>query len=272
MLTRKINSDTEKLYGVLVRERPNTVGLLFYHGIGDCCMFLPSVKKLAEMFPETKFVVLTLDKQVPIFMKLGVFADEYKDDYPCDFIFDIRFFMSPKNTTKNDYCCLVELGIEPVEDGYEYEIKTEMKPIVGVHFQNTCLPDGANPSPEKAKAIWDEIRNCGCIPLEVHFIHGFANPKNKIFDFVDFTTRNISCSIDNLVDYIGICDFFFGVNSGPFFVALRTLGLSRVAMLEKDYLLETVVKSSVRTVNINSDIQNIKKEVNEILCLPLMTE
>jgi len=220
------------------------IGLLFYHGIGDCCMFMASVRALSKDYPNHEFVVLTLDGQHQLFHEFGVAAEAYQSDeaFKGDLIYDVTFPMADgKIQTKNDLCCQLELGISPVTEDYYVQPTNDSK-LVAVHYHNTCLPGGANPDEATAHMVWEVIREAGYIPIEVHFLHAFANPDNIQFNFVDFTTRKMECTIRNLLSVLNSCHKFIGVNSGPYFCALRTLGINNVMMLEKSYTLESVVK------------------------------
>ena len=241
------------------------VNLIFVHGIGDCMMFMPTVEALEKKYPNIKFKVLTIKKQIELFQYSLIEAGEFKRTQILDqhnnmyiendeLFFDVRFPMSEgTNLTKNEFSCLKEIGdITPIE-GYRNEEELNST-IIGMHFQNTCLPNGANPTRDQAKQIWDAVKEAGYIPLEVHFHHDFHNPVNKQFDFVDFTTRKMECNIHNLTTVIESCHRFIGVNSGPYFVALRFLGINNTMMIEKDYLIKNVVKTPCPVLNIKNGI------------------
>ncbi|OYT15645.1 MAG: hypothetical protein B7C24_11970 [Bacteroidetes bacterium 4572_77] len=253
-----------KLTNYILTHKPSRVGLIFIHGVGDNYMFVSSVIALRERFPDTEFIVLCSKRDIPIYTLLGINAQEWTKDKDYDFYLkDITFPMPPKGVTKNDHCCNVELGLG-ITDEYLDILPRSKSFLIGVHFQNTCLPEGANPSEEQAKVIWDAIITSGYIPIEVHFLHPFANPKNHKWDFTTLTCRGLECKIPNLIKIIKSCRMFLGVNSGPYFCALNYLGPNNVIMLEKNYLLRTATKHRMaKAINLRSP--NLKDEVLKCL-------
>jgi len=226
-------------------------------------MFIPVVQAVQRLYPTKKFKVLTIKKQTDLFRYFGVDSDEYVETSPdkirCENgvgYFDIVFNMSDGSQhTKAELCAIAEIGIDPKEVREEYGDRFPISTnLVGVHFSNTCLPNGANPTQENAQKIWQSIEDSGLIPIEINFIHDFYNPVNKLYDFVRLTTRGMPCKIENLAKTLLSCKKFVGVNSGPFFMALRLLGANNVMMLERDYKLSNVVRTNCQTLDIRGDV------------------
>lgn len=256
-----------KLKECLEKNDCKIVDLVFIHGIGDCIMFIPTVKALRNQYPSVHFRVMTIAKQVGLFKYFNIDSCEFKElskDRICfndgELYFVVVFNMSDgSNLTKNEKCCVDEIGID-CYIAEEYSVrKTIESKLVGIHFNNTCLPDGANPTNEIAHKIWKVVEECGLIPIEVNFIHDFHNPVNKMFDFVKLSTRQMECRVENMFNVMLSCRKFIGVNSGPFFSAMMLLGVNNVMMMEKHYKLKHVVRTHVNILDINGSEINIEQ-------------
>lgn len=178
-----------------------------YHGLGDVVMFYPIFRKLQRDFPNCL---------IDFKGRMGQeYFDEIKtNDY--DIIFDI-IFPEPdyKSMSKVEVCCLKEIGI-PFTPEIDYTWKPD-KPlrnnIIGVNF----IVDSnskRNMNYRKAKEVWNLIKECGFIPLEVIFYHPCAKYKSEKYDFVDFTTRGIKAHPETTLNMLSSCAGFIGVNSG----------------------------------------------------------
>lgn len=233
----------KKLAQVIEEVKPKTVCIIFIHGLGDLIMFLNPFQALKEKYPDVSFRLglqkgLSFEDIVPdadfdICSGLDKLAET-----TYDLVALVHFPMSEGQTqfTKGEWCCIQELGIDPVA-GHKL-VKESPKKLIGVHFNITCLPDACNPDEETAKAVWQEIIDAGFIPIETHFQHVFHNPVNKKFDFVDCSVRNAHARISNLTGLMGSLAGFVGVVSGNFHLALAMLPGNRVFFLEKHFKLE----------------------------------
>jgi hypothetical protein len=249
--------------GVFVNERlvelnPGRVLLIFWHGVGDLVMFLPTVDKLKDLYPCVEFKVgvpkgLSYLDLCPDAIELS--GDEVNDDsitakLGFDLVVKITFPMSEGQTayTKGEWCCIHEIGIPPI---WQHGIlKKYRSRLCTVHFQITCLPDSCNPDEIVAERIWNDVLSAAWIPLEVHFEHIFHNPVNKKFRFVDAHVRRCKPELRSLVSLIQSAGAFVGVVSGPFHIAMATLPPHRVLLLEKDFKREHFTKANIRTANV----------------------
>lgn len=232
----------EKLVKHLTPETKRVL-LVFWHGLGDLIMFLNPFNKLKELYPEIHFDLavqkgLSFEDIVPAALLIDGEDMQKLEQQPYDIVAKIHFPMSENQIelTKGEFCCVHELGIDPV-CGHRLVPKRSSR-LIGVHFNITCLPDACNPDEATAKLIWDEIREAGFIPIETHFQHVFHNPVNKKFDFVDCSVRGARATIANLVSLIGDLAGFVGVVSGNFHLALATLQSNRIFFLQKHFKLE----------------------------------
>jgi hypothetical protein len=239
----------QKLAQVIEAESPKRVLLFFWHGLGDLIMFLEPYKALQTRFPKVHFD-LGLVKGIgqedlnPAFIGFTGDVDLEKLDY--DIVAKIHFPMSEGQEilTKGEFCCVHELGIEPVA-GHSIGLCAATNRLVAVHFNITCLPASCNPDEETARKIWEEIRAAGYIPIESHFEHTFHNPVNKKFDFVESTVRKCIPTVAKLAGLIKNSAAFIGVVSGNFHVALSVLPPERILLLEKDFTAPMFTKLPV---------------------------
>ena len=257
----------KKLSAYLDENTPKSVLIFFWHGLGDLIMFLEPFRKLKELYPEIKFD-LALAKglgQEEIYREaLLVEGDETKDfssdrfkEY--DLVVRINFPMNEGQIefTKGEWCCIHELGIEPVWGHTPIESKSR---LVACHFQITCLPDSANVPYEVAKKVWFEIKEAGYVPIETLMKHVFHNPVNEKYDFIDRHLRDIEPSITTLAGVLGSCRAFVGGVSGNFHLALSVLPNENICLLEKDFFAPSFTKLPIKRVNVTNYVSGAVKD------------
>lgn len=242
-----------------LEEKPKRVLLFFWHGLGDVIMFLRPLQRLGELYPDTKFdfaLARGLGQEDIYPDALLVNGDETKDfsserfkDY--DIVARINMPMNEGQAefTKGEWCCIHELGIEPVWGHLPPKIVKNK--LVACHFQITCLPDSANVPYEVAKKVWGEIKEAGYIPLETLMQHVFHNPINEKYDFIDRHIRDITPKVSTLAGIIQSCGAFIGGVSGNFHLAMGLLPYERVCLLEKDFLAPMFTRLPIKRVNVN---------------------
>jgi len=258
-LQRIWEGDKPKLSEHIEKIKAKSVLLVFWHGLGDLIMFLNPFEALTKQFPDVIFDLavqkglgfedITADLQgTKILFIDGSFFKELPLEY--DIIADIDFPMSEGQTelTKGEWCCVHELGIEPVNN---HKLLTKgVNRLVGVHWQITCLPDSANVPYDIAKKVWQEIKDAGYIPMETLMKHPFHNPVNEKYDFIDRHIRDISPKISTLIGIIKNCSHFICCVSGNFHVALSILPPERICLLERDFKTECFTKLPIKRINI----------------------
>jgi len=251
-----------KVADYLIKNSPKKVCLIFWHGLGDVIMFMSPLSKLKALFPGT---------QIDIALQNGVgqeelFPDGLLIDTPneaiegYDYTFQIHFPMSEHLNgayTKQGWCCVQELGIDPVDDYPELENCPSK--LVACHFQATALPDPINPSEETAEQIWKEIIEAGFIPIEAFFQHKYYNPVNAKFGFIDCSIRRAKPSIKTLISLYQRCAASICVDSGNFHISMAVMP-DRTLYLEKEYLVKCYTKQDIAVVDINNYQKGSVKE------------
>jgi len=230
--------------------KPGQKVLILYHcGWGDLLTFMVAFNELKRLYPKVEFSLYLENDQDKIFPSVNKIEEE-----KYDLVFSPNFPMSEgSGLTKVENCCINELGIPPVSG--VIELPKRKSPIVLVHFQATALPNQINCSPEIAKKIWNEILEFGLVPFETHWLHGFANPVNKKYDFINRDVRDCKANLANLIGLVQHSFAFVGVLSGPAMTALSVMP-NHSFILEKDFKLTDYVKQdfvekhSIQRINI----------------------
>jgi len=253
-----------KLVEYLDTGKYKKVLLPCWHGIGDICMFNAPLTYLRHKYSSIQIDVgLANGLQEEAILSGSVllegdWAETVKSsDY--DLVFSCHMpleKLEDTTLTKAEVCCIEELGIPPISG----HLNISRKKIVGVHFSNTSVAWLTNPTEEVAHKVWNEIIEAGCIPVETLFQHAFYNDGSKKFDFVDNHVRTWPARVESLLALIGKCDYFIGVVSGNFHVALSVLPYYNVCLLEKDLKVGHFTKLPVKGIDIKEYKEGTVKE------------
>lgn len=225
----------------------------FGHGLGDTIMFMPIYDALVEAYPDCQIDLYVESGQEEIWKSVPD-----KDAPGYDEVFSLDFPMAiGSGITKPAKCCIDEVGIEPFTA--LAQLPDKASPLVGVHFQGTALPGSVGCPENVAQQIWNEVLECGKVPIECHFEHLFHNPENKKFWFISNHVRNCMANLHNLIGLIRHCGAFIGVASGPWVAALSIMP-ERTLYLEKSHKVETYTDIEAARVDIlNYQSGNIKQ-------------
>jgi hypothetical protein len=227
-------------------EKDQKILIRFGHGWGDTLMFMPILHTLKLRYPDIKFDIYLENGQEEIF-------ESYpnKNNGEHDLVFHLDFPMSEgTGLTKQEKCCQDEIGIEWKQEA-QIPLSPEPSPYVAVHFQGTALPNAVNCPKDVAYKIWDEVIEFGKIPIECHFEHGFHNPVNKKYSFIDRSVRECTANLKNLIGLIQHSFAFVGVASGPFVTALSEIP-ERTMFLENEHKTCDYTKLRIVTVNVKN--------------------
>ena len=246
----------EKLAQEIEKTKARKVLIVFWHGLGDLVMFLPVYNALREAFSKVHFCLavqkgLGFEEIVPWARLID--ADDLRqlDKFDCDLAAKIHFPVETDPAlTKGELCCKLELGINPIAGhGRLPQCKSR---LIGVHFQNTALPDVFNPSKDIAEKIWNEVLRSGFVPIELAFRHVFHNPKNDKFDFIDCTVRRAVPKISTLLGLMGACAGVICAVSGPLHCAISIMP-ERTLFLEKRVPINRFTRLSIASIDVNDE-------------------
>lgn len=234
----------------------------FGHGWGDTLMFMPIFDQLKVDFPDVEFDIYLENGQEEIF-------ESYpnKNNGEHDLVFHLDFPMSEgSGITKAEKCCQEEIGIEyqakfnwgfnsPEEPILRNEtaslrvLPRYESPFVAVHFQGTALPNSVNCPKDIAYKIWDEIIEFGKIPIECHFEHGFHNPVNRKYSFINRDVRDCNANLRSLIGLIQHSFAFVGIASGPFVTALVEMP-NRTLFIQNKHKIKDYTRQDIKTIDI----------------------
>jgi len=260
----------KKVFQILKEEVPKgeKVLFVFWHGLGDILMFLPIYNYFKQQFSK--------DWQFDLCCQPGVGQNLVQDgilemdesvfvkNHHTAFVINFPMNEGMNNgMTKAEYCCNFELGIPSVYLGI-YCPKKVVNRLVGVHLQGTCLPGSTNPDEGFAKALNDDLKKLGYIPIDVHFEHSFHNPVNKRFDWQFRSCRDLAPNILMLQSLIQQCHAFIGVASGPFVLATALMPKSTI-YLQKSHDVSCYLKGFENTLRIGEySLENLKMIMEKI--------
>jgi hypothetical protein len=246
--------DGKKLVEYLDSGLFKTVLLPCWHGIGDIVMFMAPYQYLKNKYPDIKIEVGLAKglQQLNIIPDAVELEGDWEKTVPFSPLYDLVFIchmpLEDANNltkTKAEVCCEQELGISPISG----HLHIPSRPIVGMHFHNTSVGSVANCPEGAAYKIYNEIVEAGCIPLETLFQHGFHNPSNEKFSFVENHCRNWPAKLETCISMISKCDYFIGAVSGNFHLALSLLPYENVALIENRLMAEHFTKFPIKTFN-----------------------
>jgi len=250
-----------KVADYLRREQPRRVCLIFWHGLGDLVMFLTTFHALRHMFPGIQIDIALQNGtgQEALAKDAVLIGNPNKPVEEYDYTFQIHYPMSEHMNgrwTKNEWCCLRELGIDPISSYPRFKRligikRLRGKHMVAVHFQATALPGPCNPTEEVAYEIWREIEQAGFMPIEAFFRHAWHNPVNEKFDFIPEkqTVRGISASIPKLVKLLQSCYASICIASGNLPLSLAIMP-GRTSYLQKEYPIGVYTKKNIISMDV----------------------
>jgi len=235
--------------------------IFFWHGLGDAIMFQEPLAALREQYPGVSFDItveagLGQEDVFPGAVLLSLEeAGEFNQGHvperfqEYDLIAKINMPMSEgqDDYTKAEWCCLTELGIEPV---CGHPFLANIARLVGVHFHLTALPESGNIPYDVAKQIWGEIVEAGFTPIELLMEHKWHNPANEKYDFVDRHIRDWPAEIPVLANLLMLCYAYVGSLGGNFHLALSVKSPKHIMALERDFTAPMYTKEPVKRVNI----------------------
>jgi len=237
------------------------VGIVFWHGIGDCVQFMHILKYLRTTYPKIQIDILLQRNlgQETIFPDC-VFLDDFDhfEDMDYDYIFLVHFPVEGGEITKAELCCQTEIGCPLIWEYAEipgwardsYNAQNYTSRLIGIHYHNTALPTVFNPTAEVAEKIWNEVIEAGFVPMELDFQHVYHNPVNSKFEFIDCTVRLAKATMKNLLGLIANCAGVIAVPSGPLHCAIA-MKPKRVLYLEKGVPVKRFTYWDIPSINVN---------------------
>lgn len=249
-----------KVADYLRKRKPGKVCLVFWHGLGDLVMFMTTLYKLRKMFPNTQIDIALQDGvgQEVLIRDAILIKNPNRPVEGYDYTFQIHYPMSEHmkgRWTKNEWCCMQELGIDPISSYPVFKRLREKdsRKLAAVNFQATALPDDCNPTEEVARQIWNEIKEAGFTPIEALFKHVYFNPVNEKFSFIPekSTVREIKPIVAKLIRLLQACEANISVSTANFHLGMAIMP-ERTMYLQKQFPLASYTKDNVASVDVDN--------------------
>ena len=216
--------------------KPNMKVLLEFghipHGMGDCIMFRSVYQELKKLFPQTVFNLHCRSGQ-------DIFNQITEKDY--DLLFQVTMAQNNGGQSKFRICAEQEFGI-PWNSANQFswklpEVHTDIvlpANVMGLSFQSTSDPAKNLPA-DKARTIWNLVKDVGFIPLEVHFEHNYKKPVNTRYSFIDYSCRDFPASVENCIGVMQQCKGFIGISTGTSCIAASLYPMKTMHLNTKNY-------------------------------------
>lgn len=246
--------------------------LIFNHGLGDFCLFMPLFDALRREYPKWDLYVgfienrgyLIHEKAIVVEPPYGNLSNQF------DALFGIQYPEPPRDPKQMRYwigrnipnldkiskpylCNITEIGLKNfVWTQFRYDVDVQKKKRIGVHFngytsalKKDCLYDDA-------KLIWQEIKAMGFEPFEIQMIPTYVENCER-YDFIGQNTlRGMKPDVRRMALEIAKCQYFIGVDSGPLFLAGSVLGFENCIALERERKLNKVLPFPISKINISN--------------------
>lgn len=234
------------------------IGIKFFHGLGDLVSFMPYVKKVQQLYPESCITVYTNKRSiVPLFCNLKLW-DNPVEDVIFEFIFpDPGNFGHKAFLTKPKLCAYKELGLPlPILTEPLYmDLNTNSSQIAIVNYTSVSSPFLDPPKNVKAD-IAQVLKEEHLLPIEMTFERGEKNFPTSL--------QGNEPNIKAAVALLKICDLFVGILSGPAHLAALLIP-EKTIVLEQNFYTKTYIEvpqitvESVNRWNISSFRKNVKR-------------
>jgi len=224
---------------------------IFDHGLGDLINFLPVWYEFIKQAGIKPILGSSLKRQFDLIDENIVSIDSLFNKRRYNYVYKI-LYPDPKDSSipidvsdeppKPYLCAFYELGMDhfvwkPYHMVNKYRVDNSKR--IGVHlFGHTGMHKKFCPV-EVAEQIWKEVIEAGYEPYECHMTPDFADeyPDFIEADFMDCLNKDCSlryekADLKKMIEEIGKCKFFIGIDSGPIYLASALLGLDNIIGLE----------------------------------------
>jgi hypothetical protein len=234
-----------------VKRKTGRSLFIFDHGLGDLINFMPVWYEFIRQTGITPKLGSNSKRQFNLIVPSILSLDKSFNKRSFSYVYRI-LYPDPKNSSipidisdepaKPYICAYYELGMEeftwkPFVMPNKYKIENSKR--VGVHlFGHTGMDKKFCPV-DVAEKIWQEIIDAGYEPFECHMTPDFADEYPDYIEAELMECLNSDCSLRyekpdlaKMIEEIGKCKFFIGVDSGPIYLASALLGTDYIVGLE----------------------------------------
>ena len=239
----------------------------FDHGLGDIINFLPVLTEL-EKQTKKKITLSTEDwRQFHLIYSRNRISPEdfmecrksfgyvYRIYYP-EAAENCGFIEHTKEHAKPYLCAYQELGMKPFAwEPFNFKFKREVnEKRVGVHFFGNSSAKLKFCPIKTANKIWKEIEEAGFEPFEVHqpVKSKWKGDDEDLLEGINETNsiRHRETDLKLLFDELAKCKYFFGVDSGVFYLALPLLGRDNVCFLRNKKNVSMYVPIHINQIDV----------------------
>jgi len=267
-----------------IKRNPGRSLFIFDHGLGDLINFMPVWTEFIRQAGIAPTLGSSAKRQFNLINPNIISFDESFNKRKYSYIYRI-LYPDPKNSSipidisdepaKPYICAYYELGMEefvwkPFRMNNKFSNKNSKR--VGVHlFGHTGMDKKFCPV-NVAEQIWNEIIEAGYTPFECHMTPGFADEYPDYFEAETMECINSDCSLryekanlSKMIDEIGKCKFFIGVDSGPIYLASALLGTDYIVGLENQKKHNNFLPKHIVTIPVlNYKSGMILKQLNSM--------
>lgn len=220
--------------------------LIMHHGLGDAMMFYNTCyKALCHAYPYIQFFYDTHLGQQEVFG----YVDKNPEHY--DIAFKFQFHCSEfdnSDETKAEKCNRREIGLNNVKQ-FPSLPKKFNSPLVGLHFNSTCLSN-MNVPQHFAKQLWEQILENDLIPIDLHMRHCNDNSRSIVYQFEQCRKiDNIKANTPKLMGMLSSCCGFAGVPSGNVASALNILEPKKILYITSSFPAKKLTRLPVHEIN-----------------------
>lgn len=265
---------------------------VFEHGLGDLINFIPVHKEFCRQTKISVKIASSAKRQFHLISSGIISLDGFESSIrqKFDYIYRIHYPDSSNSnppielhneSAKPYLCAFYELGMSdftwtPFRMRNQSWVPNSNR--VGVHlFGHTGMSCKFCPN-SVSELIWNEIVSAGYEPYEVHMIPNFAK-EYTIEDRGDNCTLSMINPTNSLrfekpdlarmIEEIGKCKFFIGIDSGPIYLASALLGCDRIIGLTNQkrhdhFLPKHITTTSVGSYKKGSIIKILKQKEKQI--------
>jgi hypothetical protein len=257
---------------------------VFEHGLGDLINYLPVHKEFCKQTNRRVVLAASAKRQFNLIdnniIALNGDTSSLRRSY--DYIYRVHYPDSTNSippiefhneSAKPYLCAFYELGMKdftwkPYRMINKYASKSSNR--VGVHLSGHTGMNRKFCPRDVIVDIWNEIKEAGYEPFETHMIPQFANEYNLndkgICDDFSFLNKTNSLRFEEpnlvrMIEEIGKCKYFIGIDSGPIYLASALLGCDKLIGLINLKRHDHFLPKHISTVNVKSYEQGSIKRI-----------
>ena len=244
-----------------LKYRGGRMLLSFQHGLGDLINFLPLFMYLPKHYSNWKFSLalnfkMGMQAIVPI---KGLYDINERTLWPrFDFMYRVQY-PEPSvidTVSKPLICAREEFGIDPANVAWSPVQLHPRKAFsrdprrVGIHFFGHTSPHNKSCTTDLASVLWDELFEAGFHPFEIQMQKPGQDVERLPFITPANSLRYQPANLQVMVDFLHSCQWFVGIDSGPLYTAIASIGSDRCVAMELKNRVQNYAPCDITSVSI----------------------